>query len=438
MYCNYEQNDWANLLDTAAFVYNNTVHNSIGVSPFFACYGWNPKAHPDIPQQLGVNDPGRFEYLMNGKERCKYLQEQIREAQRRSVDQYNRKHKDIEFKVGDMVYINCRNWKTRRPTPKLDTWFAGPYPVQERVGCQAYRITLPANLRVHDVFHPTIPSLPDEDLDFEVEALINKRSHNGTTEYKVLWRGYSEEAASWEPVENLNCPDLIQEHQASIHGSRFNKTDRIAYFNWSPSDINNLVDIIYNNDHYQRVLLPGCLTAEQEKGLKTNKDVICGQIWQELFPDESTVGGAGQVKTKICWLTEQYNNIKKTILQQTSAGVLLQDMDHNSSDYATCESIARSHPWFEHWHKMMTNHAQTGPVVLLTATPAAASSSSCSPFSSSSNPSSIGPTPFTITPIDTPTRQRSSSTTFEADEVDDGDGDSVYHSPATGTTPKKK
>ncbi|UTT88943.1 hypothetical protein NDA17_004338 [Ustilago hordei] len=204
MYCNYEQNDWANLLDTAAFVYNNMVHNSIGVSPFFACYGWNPKAHPDIPQRLGVNDPGRFEYLMDGKERCKYLQEQIREAQRRSVNQYNRKHKDIEFKVGDMVYINRRNWKTRRPTPKLDTWFAGPYPVQER---------------------PTIPSLPDEDLDFEVEALIDKRSHNGTTEYKVLWRGYSEEAASWEPVENLNCPDLIQEYEVS-EGGRVSRQSR--------------------------------------------------------------------------------------------------------------------------------------------------------------------------------------------------------------------
>ncbi|KAJ1600074.1 hypothetical protein NDA14_000490 [Ustilago hordei] len=197
MYCNYEQDDWVNLLDTAAFVYNNTVHNSIGVSPFFACYGWNPKAHPDIPQRLGVNDPGHFEYLMDGKERCKYLQEQIREAQRRSVDQYNRKHKDIEFKVGDMVYINHRNWKTRRPTPKLDTRFAGPYPVQE---------------------WPTIPSLPDEDLDFKVEALIDKHSHNGTTEYKVLWRGYSEEAASWEPVENLNCPDLIQEYEVSEGG----------------------------------------------------------------------------------------------------------------------------------------------------------------------------------------------------------------------------
>ncbi|KAJ1037218.1 hypothetical protein NDA10_005943 [Ustilago hordei] len=204
MYCNYEQNDWANLLVTAAFVYNNTVHNSIGVSPFFACYGWNPKAHPDIPQRLGVNDPGRFEYLMDGKERCKYLQEQIREAQRRSVNQYNRKHKDIEFKVGDMVYINRQNWKTRRPTPKLDTRFAGPYPVQER---------------------PTMPPLPDEDLDFEVEALIDKRSHNGTTEYKVLWRGYSEEAASWEPVENLNCPDLIQEYEVS-EGGRVSRQSR--------------------------------------------------------------------------------------------------------------------------------------------------------------------------------------------------------------------
>ncbi|SYW85605.1 uncharacterized protein UHO2_01849 [Ustilago hordei] len=113
MYCNYEQNDWAGLLDTAAFVYNNTIHNSIGVSPFFACYGWNPKAHPDIPQHLGVNNPKRSEYLLDGKEHCKYLQGQIREAQRHTVNHYNRRHKDIEFKVGDMVYINHKNWKTR-------------------------------------------------------------------------------------------------------------------------------------------------------------------------------------------------------------------------------------------------------------------------------------------------------------------------------------
>ncbi|KAJ1583270.1 hypothetical protein NDA12_002355 [Ustilago hordei] len=238
MYCNFEQNDWAELLKMAEFVYNNTVHNSIGVSPFFACYGWNPKSHPDIPQHLGVNDPEQSEYLVDGKECCEYLQTQIREAQWQTVEQYNWKHKDIEFKVSNMVYINCWNWKMRQPMLKLDTRFAGPYPVQEQVGCWAYRITLLANLRVHDVFHmsmlklakmsslpqqseqPVVPSLPDEDLEFEVEALIGKCTCNRMTEYKVFWRGYPEEAASWEPVSNLNCPDLIQEYE--VLGGRGN------------------------------------------------------------------------------------------------------------------------------------------------------------------------------------------------------------------------
>ncbi|SAM76229.1 related to Gag-pol polyprotein [Ustilago bromivora] len=228
-----EQDNWAKLLHTAAFVYNNTVHTSIGISPFFACYGWNPKAHPDIPQRLGVHDPNRSEYLVDGNEHCKYLQEQIRTAQHQSVEQYNQKHKDIEFKVGDLVYINRQNWKTRQPTPKLNTRFVGPYPVQEQVGRRAYRITLPANLRVHNVFHvsmlelaktsslpqwsaqPVEPPLPDEELEFKVKALIGKHTCNQEVEYQVLWRGYPEEAASWEPLTNLNCPDLIQEYEAS-------------------------------------------------------------------------------------------------------------------------------------------------------------------------------------------------------------------------------
>ncbi|SPO30394.1 related to pol protein [Ustilago trichophora] len=236
MYCNYEQNDWVKLLVTAAFVYNNAVHSSIGVSPFFACYGWNPKSHPEIPARLGVNNLKLAEFLVQGHERYKYLQDQIRHAQSRAVEQYNRKHKDLELKVGDMVYINRKNWKTRRPTAKLDTRFAGPYPVKERIGRRAYRITLPASLKVHDVFHismlepakssslaqrsqlPVDPPLPDEELEYEVEAIVGKQVRNGQLEYKVLWRGYPEEAASWEPQALLSCPDLIREYEESVGG----------------------------------------------------------------------------------------------------------------------------------------------------------------------------------------------------------------------------
>ncbi|KAJ1022189.1 hypothetical protein NDA18_005421 [Ustilago nuda] len=61
-------------------------------------------------------------------------------------------------------------------------------------------------------------------------------------------------SASSLPCQTSTHPTQIsaaRRHQASTRSSRFNKTDRIAYFNWSPSDINNLIDIIYNNDHYQ-------------------------------------------------------------------------------------------------------------------------------------------------------------------------------------------
>ncbi|SNX85847.1 related to Gag-pol polyprotein [Melanopsichium pennsylvanicum] len=238
MYCNYEQDNWVTWLPMAEFVYNNTVHSSIGVSPFFACYGWNPKSHPDLPEQVGVLDPKRKEFATQRKEFTEYLQEQIRYAQSRTVEQYNRKRKDIEFKVGDMVYVNQKNWKTARPSPKLDTRLAGPFPILERIGRRAYRLQLPASLRVHDVFHISMlepqrasslpqrstlkvtPPLPDDTLEFEVEAIVGKRKQGSQVQYKVQWRGYPEEAASWEPTDCLNCPDLIREYEESAGGRR--------------------------------------------------------------------------------------------------------------------------------------------------------------------------------------------------------------------------
>lgn len=73
-----------------------------------------------------------------------------------AVEQYNKKRKEIEFQVGDLVYVNRKNGKTRRPSPKLDTRFAGPLLRIERIGSRAYRLRLPAELWVNDVFHVSL------------------------------------------------------------------------------------------------------------------------------------------------------------------------------------------------------------------------------------------------------------------------------------------
>ena len=44
VYCNYQQNNWSELLPLMEFAYNNAPSATTGVSPFFA----NKKYHPNI------------------------------------------------------------------------------------------------------------------------------------------------------------------------------------------------------------------------------------------------------------------------------------------------------------------------------------------------------------------------------------------------------
>jgi hypothetical protein len=60
----------------------------------------------------------------------------------------------LVYKPGDKVYLNASDIHTTRPSKKLSHHCLGPFPVERRIGMNAYCLTLPPPMRgLHTVFN---------------------------------------------------------------------------------------------------------------------------------------------------------------------------------------------------------------------------------------------------------------------------------------------
>ena len=104
----------------------------------------------------------------------------------------NRARRELSFAVGDRVWLSTRNLPLRTGTRKLASIWTGPYLVTAVVGDVAYRLELPVDWLIHDVFHvsqlkPVIGDvqretelLVDGELEYEIEKILDMRIVRGT------------------------------------------------------------------------------------------------------------------------------------------------------------------------------------------------------------------------------------------------------------------
>ena len=205
--------------------YNTTFHSSAKTTPFQIVYG-RPPPPLILYGDRKTNNNSEEQLLKERDLVISALKENLLTAQNRMKKQADLRRRELKFKVGDEVYLKLRPYRQRslakKRCEKLAPKLYGPYRIMEEIGEVAYRLDLPPEAMIHNVFHISqlklklgkiqhIQHLPpalteDFELQVEPEAVLGVRwnSEMGANDWLVKWKGLHDSEATWESVYAMN------------------------------------------------------------------------------------------------------------------------------------------------------------------------------------------------------------------------------------------
>jgi len=229
-YISSTHKDWDTHLSNAQFAVNNSYNSSIGCSPFFLNYGFHPRTPTSLHIPKDSKVPAAADFVVFMQDCLAKAKLCLQRAQDRTKVQYDKNKRDMSFEVGEEVMLSSRNLKLSG-CAKYIPRFVGPFKVLHKIGSLAYRLELPQNWHIHDVFHvsllkkyvrgesvgiPPLPSLLD-DYSFVIDSLVDHRIlHPGKQlQFRVHYANSSEDNDTWEYERDIvkQFPSLVADYK---------------------------------------------------------------------------------------------------------------------------------------------------------------------------------------------------------------------------------
>ena len=139
VYCNYQQDNWSDLLPLAEFAYNNAPHATTGISPFYANKGYHPNitVHPE----RDLASARAKDFVTDLDELHQELRKHIAEAQLRYQGPADKRRSPApDFQIGQHAFVEAKFFRSTRPTKKFSEKYLGPFEIITKAGTHSFTL----------------------------------------------------------------------------------------------------------------------------------------------------------------------------------------------------------------------------------------------------------------------------------------------------------